>query len=191
MSIVTRGGDGGETSLLYGGRVAKDDLHTEAYGALDEAISALGLARAALSSEQATEIALANTILDLQRDLFTVGAELATAAADRPKLTKHFPVVDTAMIDALDAAVADLEAKVPLPASFVIPGGSLAGAGLDVARSMLRRAERRAVTLQRAGELGNPEVLRYLNRASDYVFMLARLAEAGNTVAKPRSPRRR
>ncbi len=184
MSIVTRGGDSGETSLLYGGRVAKDDLHTEAYGALDEAISALGVARS--EADTADRGAL---ILELQRDLFTVGAELATARGRRGKLVEHFPAVDIAMVERLDAAVAELEARIPLPRSFVIPGGSRAGASLDVARSLVRRAERRAVTLQRAGGLENPEVLRYLNRLSDYLFMLAREAEHGQTAVKGRSRR--
>ncbi|MGH7723740.1 MAG: ATP:cob(I)alamin adenosyltransferase, partial [Candidatus Dormibacteria bacterium] len=139
MSIVTRHGDGGETSLLYGGRVPKDDLHTEAYGALDEAISALGLARALCS-----EAARAQRILDLQRDLFTVGAELATAASDEDKLEKHFATVTAAMTEALDAEVARLEARVALPRGFVIPGGDPVAAALDLGRTLVRRAERRA-----------------------------------------------
>ena len=184
MSIVTKGGDSGETSLLYGGRVAKDDLHTEAYGALDEATSALGLARAHDAGGAHSE-----AILALQRDLFTVGAELATDPAQRQKLAKHFPVVDGAMVAHLDAAIADLEAQVQLPESFVIPGGSVVGAALDLARTFVRRAERRAVALRRDGGLTNTEVLRYLNRCSDYLFMLARSAEAGATTAQPRSVR--
>lgn len=179
MSIVTRHGDGGETSLLYGGRVPKDDLHTEAYGALDEAISALGLARSLCS-----DAARADRILGLQRDLFTVGAELATAAADRGKLERHFSTVTAAMVDALDAEVARLEESVPLPKGFVIPGGDPVAAALDLGRTFVRRAERRAVSLQRAGEVGNDEVLRYLNRCSDLLFMLAREAEGDALVAK-------
>jgi cob(I)alamin adenosyltransferase len=179
VSIVTRHGDGGETSLLYGGRVPKDDLHTEAYGALDEAISALGLARALCS-----DAARAQRILDLQRDLFTAGAELATAAADRAKLEKHFATVDDAMVEALDTEVAALEARVTLPKGFVIPGGNAVAAALDLARTFVRRAERRAVSLQRAGQLANGAVLRYLNRCSDLLFMLARDAEGDSLVAK-------
>ena len=179
MSIVTRHGDGGETSLLYGGRVPKDDLHTEAYGALDEAISALGLARALCADG-----ARAARILELQRELFTAGAELATASAERHKLEKHFAVVTPAMVEALDTEVAELEARVPLPKGFVVPGGDPVAAALDLGRSMVRRAERRAVALRRAGGLANPEVLRYLNRCSDLLFMLAREAEGGALVAK-------
>ena len=182
MSIVTKGGDGGETSLLYGGRVSKDNLHTEAYGALDEAISALGLARA-----EETDAAQAQLILDLQTELFTVGAELATTPDKRDKLEKHFPTVTAEMVERLDRGVKELEAAIPLPPQFVIPGGSRVGAALDMSRTLVRRAERRAVSLHRANELANPEVLRYLNRLSDYLFMLARRAEHGNTVIKGRS----
>ena len=179
MSIVTRHGDGGETSLLYGGRVPKDDRHTEAYGALDEAISALGLARA-LSTDEARS----QRLLELQRELFTVGAELATASAERAKLERHFATVSTTMVEALDAEVARLEESVELPRGFVIPGGDPVAAAIDLARAMVRRAERRTVSLDRAGELGNPEVLRYLNRCSDLLFMLARDAEGSAIVAK-------
>jgi len=180
-SIVTRGGDSGETSLLYGGRVPKDDLHTEAYGALDEAISALGLARATLAASDAD---FAARILALQRELFTAGAELATGRGERHLLEKHFAVVSAAMVDALEAEVHDLESRVPLPKAFVIPGGTVAAAALDMARTFVRRAERRAVALRRAGELENAEVVRYLNRCSDLLFMLARKAEQGAITEK-------
>jgi len=178
MSIVTRGGDGGETSLLYGGRVPKDDLHTEAYGALDEAVSALGLARALEG-----DAARAQRLLELQRELFTVGAELATGAGQRAKLEKHFPTVTAAMVDALEEQTHALESDHILD-GFVIPGGTAVAAAIDLARTLVRRAERRAVSLRRAGQLDNPEVLRYLNRCSDFLFMLARDAEHGSTVRK-------
>ncbi len=179
MSIVTRQGDGGETSLLYGGRVPKDDLHTEAYGALDEAISALGLARSLCADGPR-----AQRLLDLQRELFTVGAELATAAGDRSKLQKHFATVTPAMVEALDAEIAALEARVTLPRGFVIPGGDPVAAAIDLGRAVVRRAERRAVALDRAGGIAAPDVLRYLNRCSDLLFMLAREAEGDSVVPK-------
>lgn len=178
-SIVTKGGDQGETSLLYGGRVAKDDPRTEAYGALDEAISALGLARSL-----STNSAVGERILELQRDCFTVGAELATAKGQRARLEAHFPTLEADAADALEAEVHQLEATVGLPDGFVIPGGSPAAAAIDLGRTLVRRAERRAVGLQRQGELENPEVVRYLNRLSDLLFMLARQEEAGRTVPK-------
>lgn len=177
-SIVTRHGDGGETGLLYGGRVQKDDAHTEAYGSLDEAISALGLARALdVSTARRTRVEA------LQRELFTVGAELATGPGERAKLEKHFPTVTAAMVDAMEDEVHALEQRYPVT-SFVLPGGTPSGAALDMARTLVRRAERRAVALRRSGALENPEVLRYLNRCSDLLFMLAREAEAGATTAR-------
>jgi cob(I)alamin adenosyltransferase len=185
VSITTGHGDGGETGLLYGGRVAKDDLHTEAYGSLDEAISALGLARSLTDSPER-----AARILALQRELFVVGAELATGSGHRADLERHFNVVTQAMTDALEDEIHDLEARVPLPGGFVIPGGTPVGAALDVARTLVRRAERRAVSLQREGGVENAEVLRYLNRCSDLLFMLAREAEQGATVASGGQRRR-
>ncbi len=178
-SIVTRGGDGGETSLLYGGRVPKDDPHTEAYGALDEAISVMGLARSLAVNDQ-----VAQTLLDLQRECFTVGAELATAGEDRSKLQRHFPTLETAAVDKLEAEVHRLEREVGMPSGFVLPGGTPAAAAIDIARTLVRRAERRAVAVARADELSNPEVVRYLNRLSDLLFMLARQEEAGATTLK-------
>lgn len=179
-SIVTRGGDKGETGLLYGGRVPKDDPRLEAYGALDEAVSALGLARAL-----ETDDTRAARILELQRELFTVGAELATASDSRDKLERHFNTVTPALVDQLEEETHALEREHPVT-SFVIPGGSPSGAALDLARTFVRRAERATVRVQRDVGLSNPEVLRYLNRCSDLVFMLARQAEAGRTTPKPR-----
>ena len=178
-SIATRRGDGGETSLLYGGRVAKDDPHAEACGAVDEAVSALGLARA-----QEVDAARAELLLGLQRDLFTVGAELATGVGQRPQLERHFATVTATLVEGLDARLAELEERVPLPRGFVVPGGTVVAASIDLARTLVRRAERRAVSLHRAGLLENPEVLRYLNRLSDLLFMLAREAEQGATILR-------
>jgi cob(I)alamin adenosyltransferase len=185
VSITTGHGDGGETGLLYGGRVPKDDLRTEAYGSLDEAISALGLARSLVA-----EPARAERLLELQRELFVVGAELATGLGHRADLERHFNVVTTEMVDALRREIVELEARIPLPGGFVIPGGTPAGAAIDLARTLVRRAERRTVTLERTGQLENREVLRYLNRCSDLLFMLAREAEQGATVASGGQRRR-
>ncbi|MHB1499882.1 MAG: cob(I)yrinic acid a,c-diamide adenosyltransferase [Candidatus Dormibacteria bacterium] len=178
-SIVTKGGDRGETSLLYGGRVPKDDLHTEAYGALDEAISAMGLARSMCAHAE-----VAGSLLELERECFTVGAEMATAAADRAKLLRHFPTLEAAAVDRLEQEVHRLESEVGMPAGFVLPGGTPAAAAIDLARTMVRRAERRAVALARSQGLANQEVLRYLNRLSDLLFMLARQEESGATTLK-------
>ena len=182
-SIVTKTGDRGETGLLYGGRVSKTDARTEAYGAVDEAISALGAARALITDRNRHAI-----ILRIQSELFTVGAELATDAAEYDKLQRHFMVVTPDFTNRIEAEIAALEQEITLPAAFVIPGGTPAAAALDVGRTVTRRAERRIVGLQEAGLLKNPEVLRYVNRLSDLIFMLAR-AEEGLAV-KPLTGRR-
>jgi cob(I)alamin adenosyltransferase len=182
-SIVTKTGDGGETGLLYGGRVSKTDARTEAYGAVDEAISTLGAARALITDRNRHAI-----ILRIQSELFTVGAELATDAAEYDKLQQHFMVVTPDFTGRLEAEIAAVEQEITLPDAFVIPGGTPAAAALDVARTVTRRAERRIVGLQEAGLLKNPEVLHYVNRLSDLIFMLAR-AEEGLAV-KPLTGRR-
>jgi ATP:cob(I)alamin adenosyltransferase len=200
-SIVTRTGDTGETGLLYGGRVSKTDPRTEAYGAIDESISALGAARAELKDRERHAI-----ILRIQSELFTVGAELATDAVEYGKLQEHFMVVTPDFTTRVEREVTELERRFPLPDAFVIPGGTRAAAALDVARTIIRRAERRIVRLQQSGQLHNPEVLRYVNRLSDLVFMLARAEEGAavkpvtgrravrtprSPVRTPRAPRRR
>jgi cob(I)alamin adenosyltransferase len=182
-SIVTKTGDGGETGLLYGGRVSKADPRTEAYGSIDEAISALGMARALIGDR-----ARHATVLRVQSELFTVGAELATDASELQNLEKHFLRVTPDFTSRLEGEILDLEASVTLPDAFVIPGGTPAAAALDVARTVLRRAERRIVGLQAAGYPVSAELLRYVNRLSDLAFMLAR-AEEGAAV-KPLTGRR-
>src|ERR1700686_4332971 len=122
-SIVTKTGAGGETGLLYGGRVSKTDPRTEAYGAVDEAISALGVARALIKDRGRHAI-----ILRVQSELFTVGAELATDVGEYDKLQQHFMVVTPDVTNRLEAEIDDLERRVPLPDAFVIPGGTPAGA---------------------------------------------------------------
>ena len=146
-------------------------------------ISTLGSARALVKDRARHAI-----ILRVQSELFTVGAELATDAAEYHKLEQHFMTVTTDFTTRVESEIADLERRVPLPDAFVIPGGTAAAAALDVARAVVRRAERRIVGLQQAGDLRNPEVLRYTNRLSDLLFMLAR-AEEG-TAVKPLTGRR-
>mgnify|MGYP001474912745 CR=1 FL=1 len=182
-SIVTRTGDGGETGLLYGGRVSKADPRTEAYGSIDEAISALGAARALVSDRARHAV-----ILRLQSELFTVGAELATDDSEIENLEKHFLTVGPDFTARVEKEIAELEATVQLPDAFVIPGGTPSGAALDVARTVLRRAERRIVALRASNVQVSAELLRYVNRLSDLVFMLAR-AEEGAAI-KPLTGRR-
>lgn len=174
MKVYTRTGDDGTTGLLYGGRVHKDDLRTEAYGTTDEAVSALGMARAALGESPWSE-----AVLTVQRELFVLGAQLATRADHWPKLTDGVSRVTEAMIDRLEVAIDGLTGQHPLPQEFVVPGGSPAGAALDLGRTIVRRGERQVVALRRDGELPDDVPLRYLNRLSDYLFVLARSVEGG------------
>jgi cob(I)alamin adenosyltransferase len=166
--IYTKTGDDGTTGLLYGGRVSKDDAATEAYGTTDEAVAALGVARAA------SDGAIAEEILALQRELFVVGADLATNPAERAKLEPDVSLVTPEMTERLERRIDELVAERALPNAFVVPGANAAGAALDLARSVIRRAERAVVALERDGREVNPEVRRYLNRLSDLVFVLAR-----------------
>jgi len=174
VRIYTKTGDDGTTGLLYGGRISKADPRAEAYGTTDEAVAAIGLARSLTPDEDLRAILLA-----LQRDLFVVGADLATASSQRGKLQAQVSLVVTAMVAGLESLIdAEVQAR-PLPNEFIVPGASPASAALDLARSTVRRAERRAVDLAAANDDVNPEVLRYMNRLSDLLFVLARRASGG------------
>ena len=168
--IYTKTGDDGTTGLLYGGRVPKDDPATDAYGTTDEAVAVLGLARSLCDDD-----ALAADLLALQRELFVVGADLATNPRERAKLLEDVSLVTPGMVERLESRIDELVADRPLPEVFIVPGANPASAALDVARSVIRRAERQVVALQREpGRQVNPEVRRYLNRLSDLIFVLAR-----------------
>ena len=189
-AVATKRGDDGTTGLLFGGdRVFKDDPRTEAFGVVDEAIAALGVARAELGLKAQygtvpqTLDRLPELILRLQRELFVVGAELATApdAADRQKPGETR--VTAAMVDGLDAVLADTEAAVDLPREFVVPGETRLSAYLEMARTIIRRAERRAVALRRAEPVRDDHLLAYLNRLADLLWILARAAEQGESRA--------
>jgi cob(I)alamin adenosyltransferase len=173
VKIYTRKGDDGTTGLLYGGRVSKDDLRTEVYGTLDEAVSALGIARAAGLSERGEEL-----VVRLQREMFVAGAQLATAPENQDKLKDGVSRVTDAMVNQAESDIDELLGKHPLPQEFLLPGESARSAALDVSRAVLRRGERQAVRLERAGLLGDRVVLRFLNRASDLLYALARYEEA-------------
>ena len=173
MKIYTRKGDDGTTGLWYGGRVQKFDGRPEAYGSIDEAGAALGVCRAA--AERGGE--LYNDILRMQRELFVAGAELATAPEAAGRLEEGVSRVSAAMVDRLEADIDRYMDRVDLPPKFVIPGGTELSARLDVARSAVRRAERRVSALNHAGELADATVLTYLNRLSDALFAMARFAD--------------
>lgn len=179
VRIYTRKGDSGTTGLLFGGsRVSKADLRTDAYGTTDETVSALGLARAALATTPGAQ-PLAELALRLQRELFVVGAELATHADRRGRLTPGSTRVTSEMVTALEGEIDALEVEHPMPSEFVVPGESLAGAAFDLARTAARRAERRAVALAEAGGLPGSQVVPYLNRLADLLFVMARAADGG------------
>ncbi|HYT25753.1 MAG TPA: cob(I)yrinic acid a,c-diamide adenosyltransferase [Actinomycetota bacterium] len=172
MRIYTRGGDDGTTGLLYGGRVDKSDPRTEAYGTTDEAVAALGMARVFIADGM-----LADLVLKLQRELFVVGAELATAVENAHKLTPGRTKVTAAMVDSLEALIDEYIGKIRMPEEFIVPGESRGSSFLDYARTVIRRAERHTVAMDRAGLLAGSEAVRYLNRLADLVFVLARYEE--------------
>jgi cob(I)alamin adenosyltransferase len=174
MSIVTKTGDQGETSLMYSRRVPKTDLRVDAYGCVDELTAALGLARYACSDKFLSE-----QILAVQKDLIVVMGELATAPQDRERYVKDgFHVTTAAMVDRITAVIVDLEKDKSLcPKDWVIPGGTAVSAALDFARATCRRAERHIATFISDGKDFNPDILRYLNRLSDLCWVLARYAE--------------
>jgi cob(I)alamin adenosyltransferase len=178
VKIYTRKGDDGTTSLWYGGRVAKTDVRTEAYGSLDEANSALGVARSLCKEEDQADVHA--TILALQRNLFVAGAELATSPEAAERLEGGVSQITDEMVESVEADIDRYMSQVDLPPHFVIPGGTELSAALDVARSAIRRAERRVVELRDADGLASDVVLRYINRASDLAFALARFADEAN-----------
>jgi len=174
VKIYTRKGDDGTTSLWYGGRVPKHHARTSAYGALDEACAQLGAARALCGPEQAD---LAADILRLQDDIFVAGAELATAPEAAERLEDGVSRTTEEMVAELEAAIDRHMAEVDLPPKFVIPGGNLLSAQLDVARTVIRRAEREISALAEAGELSGETVIHFVNRASDLAYAMARRAD--------------
>lgn len=184
-AVATGAGDDGTTGLLYGGdRVGKDDPRTEAYGTIDEAVAALGLARAEVGIKAAYGVlppalgGLGDLILRLQRELFVVGAELATNPAARDRLEDGRTRIGQTMVDGIGELLVELERHVELPREFVVPGETRLSAALELARTVVRRAERRAVGLTHAGLLPTTSrVVPYLNRVADLLWIVARAAE--------------
>jgi cob(I)alamin adenosyltransferase len=176
-------GDDGKTGLLGGGRAAKDDPRIEAFGTVDEASSALGLAKSLTSYSRVRAMCE-----ELQRGLYAVGAELGT----NPKAEKAFVTTGVAEVKRLELLITELEAVVKMPEGFILPGATPASGALDLARAITRRAERRCLTLERLGGVDNPQIRRWLNRLSLLLFVLARFEESleGNR-AKPAKTGRR
>jgi cob(I)alamin adenosyltransferase len=168
LKIYTRKGDDGTTGLWYGGRVRKSDGRPEAYGSVDEAAAALGVCRAAAEAGE-----LYDDILRLQNELFAAGAELATAPEAAARLEPGVSKVTAEMVERLEGDIDRYMDRVDLPPKFVIPGGTELSARLDVARTAVRRAERRVSAL----DLEDGTVLKYLNRLSDALFAMARFAD--------------
>lgn len=170
-SVYTRTGDDGTTGLFHGGRVSKAEAIVDAYGAVDETTAALGVARAACE-----DAALAAEILDLQRELFVLGADLATHPERRAKLEDGVSRVTAAMVSDLERRIdAELEAR-PLRPVFLVPGANPTEAALDLARTIARRAERLTIAAADGGAPVSADARRYLNRLSDLLFVLARRA---------------
>jgi len=174
MKIYTGKGDDGTTGLLYGGRVAKDSPVIVANGAVDEAQAALGMVRAEVDKGSELDALLVR----LERELYVLMAELATAPANRHKLTEGQSLVTAEMVDALEPLIDELTEKFPPLKDFVIPGHDRVSAGLDVARTAVRRAERLAVVAAPEGSHIGP----YLNRLSDLVWTMARWQEHGESL---------
>ena len=174
MSIVTKRGDRGTTALMYNRQVSKCHPRVEAYGTVDELNAALGLARAAAEQDLAGEHLAA-----IQKDLVVLMGELAIAPEDLPRYVKDgHSLVTPAMTATLEKWVAELEAGKVSGKGWAMPGTNMGSATLDLARTVCRRAERRACALQETGELHNPEIVVYLNRLSDLLWVLARWVEA-------------
>ena len=185
VKIYTKKGDDGTTGLLYGGRVAKDDARTSVYGTLDEAVAAMGMARAAGIVQEVEEI-----VVRLQREMFVVGAQLATSEENQARLEEGVSRISPAATARAEADIDRLLERHPLRPEFVLPGETMGAAALDLARSIVRRAERQAVTMARADLIPDPEILRYLNRVSDLLFALARFEESERGLAAPPSRER-
>jgi cob(I)alamin adenosyltransferase len=176
MRIYTRKGDDGTTGLLYGGRVAKDSPLPTAYGAVDEAQAVIGLARA--ETERGGE--LDSLLVDVARELWVLMAELATDQKNRSKLTPGQSSVTEAMVAALESRIDEISARFDLPTEFVVPGENRVAALLDLARTVVRRAERHALRAALEGS----HVVPYLNRLSDLLWTLARWQEGTSLPAR-------
>jgi cob(I)alamin adenosyltransferase len=161
-AFYTRKGDDGSTGLLGPGRIEKSDLRIEAIGAVDEASAALGLARSICRGDGGA------LILQVQRDLYGLMAEVAAT----PENAARFRVINAERIAWLEAQIDQISAEIKLPGEFIIPGDIPAGGALDLARAVVRRAERRLVELAQRGDIQNPELLRYLNRLSSFCYVL-------------------
>ncbi|HEV2319860.1 MAG TPA: cob(I)yrinic acid a,c-diamide adenosyltransferase [Verrucomicrobiae bacterium] len=173
MSIVTKTGDSGTTALMYGRRVPKNHPRVEAVGAVDELNAALGMARAT-----ATDSFISENILSIQKNLVTLMGEVGVLPEDLPRYTKDgFGLVTPAMTAQLEKLVAEIEGRNVSFKGWATPGATQSAAALDLARTVCRRAERRICDLNESGQLKNPQIIIYLNRLADLLWLFARWAE--------------
>ncbi len=179
-AVATGRGDDGTTGLLYGGRVAKDDLAVEAYGTIDETVAALGVARAelAVAAGSGAVSELATLVLRIQRELFVAGAELAVNPTAADRLQDGLTRVDEPMLVRIEADLALWESRIQMPREFIVPGETRASAALEVARATTRRAERRVIALGQTGHRTGAWLVPWLNRVADLLWVLARAAES-------------
>ena len=177
--VYTKFGDAGETSLLYGGRVSKNSPNTEAYGITDEAVSVMGLARAFPTDPKVNDL-----LRQLQRELFTIAAELATDPDKYELFQQHFKPFTKEMVQSLETSIDSLEEEFEMPNVFILPGGSQASAAIDLARCVIRTAERRVVAMAEQDGLTNGLIMTYLNRLGDLLFVLARYEDRDITIER-------
>lgn len=180
--IYTKTGDDGTTGLLFGGRVAKDSIVMHVNGTCDEAQAAMGLARAETAAGSELDILLTG----LERDLYVLMAEVATDPSNRSKLKPGSTLVTAPMVEAVEAHIDDFIDRIEMPSEFVVPGANRASAALDLARTIVRRAERLVVSTPVPGSL----VATYLNRLSDLLWAMARFAEGDEHLLARGAPRR-
>jgi cob(I)alamin adenosyltransferase len=182
VKIYTKTGDDGTTGLLFGGRVPKDSAVMQINGTVDEAQAAMGLARAETEAGSELDVLLTG----LERDLYVLMAEVATDPSNRSKLKAGSTLVTSQMVEAVEAHIDSLIGQIEMPGDFVVPGANRASAALDLARTMVRRAERLAVS----SPLPDSLVASYLNRLSDLLWAMARFAEGDEHLLARGAPRR-
>jgi cob(I)alamin adenosyltransferase len=194
-AVATGKGDDGTTGLLFGGeRISKDDARAEAYGTIDEVVAALGVARGQLALKEQYGVLgpafgdLGEVILRLQRELFVAAAEIATNPDAWDRLEDGRTRVSRDMVAGIESLLADTESRIEMPREFVVPGETPTSAALELARTILRRAERRAVALGHQKLIPGPHLLPYLNRLADLLWVLARAAEQAES--RPSTPSR-
>ena len=172
VKIYTKSGDKGETNLLFGGRTSKSDLRVETYGTVDEAVSSLGLAKSLTSNNEIKLI-----IEDLQQSLFIIAAELATSPNNKKKLKNEVKSITKNMVSNLESLIDNINEKINLGKNFIMPGTSVTSSAIDVSRTIVRRLERRVVKLIELDTSINSNIIPYINRTSDLLFILGRLED--------------